>query len=131
MTARRFNNDQRRQIADEMFSGKSRKQVAFDWGISRTCIDEIFYEYLEWRMTWKPAKVRDDVKVTRLYFHNGEHNMYAVTEDGKEWKLSADEIKKALNIFISQPLKHGTSPRIPVKDQILGFEHETSNSKNP
>jgi len=55
MTIRKFNNDQRLQIAKEVFDGKSRKQVAFEWGISRTCLDEIFYEYIEWRMVWKPT----------------------------------------------------------------------------
>src|SRR6266705_5777251 len=125
MTIRKFNDDQRLQIAKEVFDGNSRKQVAFKWGISRTCLDDIFYEYIEWRMVWKPEKLRTDIKVDRIYFR--AYGTFAVTEDGKEWRLSSDEIKKALNIAaaLSQPLAptNGASPR------ILGLEHETSNSK--
>lgn len=81
MTNRRFTDHQRLQMAQEMFAGKTRKQVAFDWGISRTCLDEIFNEYIERRMVWKAEKKYQDM----------------------------------------------TGPT----SQILGLEHETSNSKNP
>lgn len=51
-----FNDQQRLQIAKELFSGKARKRVAFDWQAPRGRIDEIFNDFIEWQMVWKAEK---------------------------------------------------------------------------
>jgi len=51
------------------------------------------------------SEARKDTTVARVYFHPFS-GAFAVTEDGKEWRLSADEIKNALNaqpIVVSRP----------------------------
>lgn len=52
---------------------------------------------------------RKDTTVSRVYFHSLA-GAFAVTEDGKEWRLSCDEIKNALN---SQPIT-------PIRDAAAG-----------
>jgi hypothetical protein len=43
-----------------------------------------------------PRASRKDTTVKRVYFHT-IYGAFAVTEDGKQWRLSSEEIKNAIN----------------------------------